>query len=66
MLIEGDHTSIYNHLEDIVNEGRKNIIEHFEWSLGQVTDSGLIKITPRDERLYEVIFTQLAPKEVLA
>jgi hypothetical protein len=66
MLIEGDYDSVHSHLEYVANEGRKNAIEHFEWSLGQVTDSGLLRITQRDERLHEVIFTQLAPKEVLA
>ena len=66
MLVEGDRTRVYNHLEDISSEGRKNAIEHFEWSFGQVVDSGLLRIAQRDKRLYEVVFTQLAPKEVLA
>jgi len=65
MLITGDYSSFYEHITDVGNEGRKNAIAHFEWSFGQVTDSGLITIEQRDERLYEVVFTQLAPKEVL-
>lgn len=65
MLIRGDYRSFYEHINDIGNEGRTNAIPHFEWSLGQITDSGLIEITQREERLYEVVFTQLTPKEAM-
>lgn len=66
MLVKGDYSIFYEHITDIGNEGRKNAIAHFEWSLGQITDSGLIVIEQREQCLYEVVFTQLAPKEVMA
>jgi hypothetical protein len=65
MLVRGDYSSFNDHIADIANQSRTKVIEHFEWSLGQIKDSGLITIAKREERLYELVFTQLAPKEVL-
>lgn len=66
MLVEGSRAMVYKHLEYVASEGRKNAIDNFEWAMGQIVDSGLLRISPRDRRLFEIMFTQLAPKEVLA
>jgi len=66
MLIRGDYGSFYEHIMDISCEGKEEVFARFDWSLGQITDSGLITIEKREERLHEMVFTQLAPKEVMA
>lgn len=66
MLTTGDYESFIGHLSYIVNAAREKPIEHFEQVLGRIEDAGLIEISMREPRLYEVVFTQLVPQEVLA
>jgi hypothetical protein len=66
MLVKGDRDHLYDHLSNIANVGRKKVIAQIERPLDQIIASGLLTIEERENRLYEIVFTQLAQKEVLA